>query len=58
MTNSRKGSRRHTSSINWLAVVWAAPVVDLEHSDAGAIVDGRELVAAPPGARDALEDLD
>ena len=35
-----------------------AAVVDLEHPDAGAIVDGRELIEAPPGARDALEELD
>jgi hypothetical protein len=35
-----------------------AAVVDLEHPDAGAIVDGSELVEATSGARDALEELD
>jgi len=34
-----------------------AGVVDLEHPDAGAVVDGRELVETLPGARDALEEL-
>jgi hypothetical protein len=53
----RNGSRRRTSSINWIVVAFAA-VVDLEHPNAGAIVDGRELVEAPPAARDAFEKLD
>jgi hypothetical protein len=35
-----------------------AAVVDLEHPDAGAIVDGRELVEATPSAGDPLEELD
>src|SRR5687767_10208108 len=32
-------------------------VVDLEHADARAVVDGRELIQPLPRARDALEEL-
>ena len=44
--------------MNRMAVGLVAAVVDLEHPDAGAVVDGRELIQAPPGTRDALEELD
>jgi hypothetical protein len=34
-----------------------ADVVDLEHTDARAVIDGRELIEAPPGARYALKEF-
>ena len=40
-----------------MAVRLVARVEDLEHADARAVVDGRELVEALPAARNALEEL-
>src|SRR6516164_5563899 len=34
-----------------------APVIDLQHANSGAIVDGGELIEPPPRAGDALQEL-
>jgi hypothetical protein len=40
-----------------MADFWFADVVDLEHSYARAIVDGRELIEAFPGASDSFQEF-